>query len=219
MKKYKYIFWDLDGTISDSAPGIVNSVTYALERMGTEAPDKEKLKKFVGPPLAESFSQYIGYSPEQTEQAVKYFREYYQEKGINENEMYIGIEELLIKLRKAGYICVVATSKPEPFAKTILKRYGIDGYFQYIAGSTIDETRTKKDEVIAYALETCKINDKTQVVMIGDRSHDVIGAKKNGLDCIGVLYGYGDRQELEEAGIIAIASDLIELGDILLNQL
>ena len=217
MNKYKYVFWDLDGTISDSAPGIVNSVSYALEHMGTEITDSRILKKFIGPPLAESFNEYFGYSPEQVETAVKYFREYYKAKGINENEMYAGIEKLLIKLRDAGYICVVATSKPEPFARTILQRYGIDRYFLYIAGSSIDEiTRTKKDEVIAYALETCKITDKSQVVMVGDRSHDVVGATKNGLDCIGVLYGYGDRQELEGAGVTAIAADLNELASILI---
>ena len=216
MKKYKYIFWDLDGTISDSASGIANSISYAIEKMGTEIPSKETLKKFVGPHLAESLSMYLGYSPEQIEAAIKYFREYYEKKGIEENEMYCGIEELLIKLRDAGYSCVLATSKPEPFARTILKRYGIDSYFLYIAGSTIDETRTKKAEVIAYALETCKITDKSQVVMIGDRSHDVIGAKENGLDCIGVLYGYGDRPELEEAGALAIAADLSELASILI---
>lgn len=216
MNKYKYVFFDLDGTISDSAPGIVNSVSYALEKMGTEIADRALLKKFVGPPLAESFNEYFGYSPEQIETAVKYFRDYFETKGINENTMYEGIEELLIKLHDSGYICVVATSKPEPFAKIILKRYGIDKYFLYIAGSTIDETRTKKDEVIAYALETCNITDKSQVVMVGDRKHDVIGAAKNGLDCIGVLYGYGDRQELEEAGVIAIAADLNELASILI---
>lgn len=216
MKKYKYVFWDLDGTISDSASGIANSVSYALEKMGTAIPSKETLKKFVGPPLAESFGLYVGYTPEQVDAAVNYFREYYEKNGITENEMYSGIEELLIKLRDVGYISVLATSKPEPYAKAILKRYGIDSYFHYIAGSTIDETRTKKAEVIAYALETCNISDKSQVVMVGDRMHDVVGAKKNGLDCIGVLYGYGDRPELEEAGVIAIAADLNELAGLLI---
>ena len=216
MRKYKYVFWDLDGTISDSAPGIINSVTYALEHMGTPVPTIDKLRKFVGPPLWESFSLYVGDSKEKVNMAVNYFREYYEKSGILENEMYNGIEELLIKLRDAGYISVLATSKPEPHAITILKRYGIDSYFHYIAGSTIDETRTKKAEVIAYALETCGITDKSQVIMIGDRSHDVIGAKENGIDCIGVLYGYGDRPELEEAGVIAIAADLNELAGLLI---
>ena len=217
MKKYKYVFWDLDGTISDSALGIINSVSYALEQMGTELPSDETLRKFIGPPLAESFAAYVGYTPEQVEAVVKHFRDFYSRKGIDQNEMYPGIEELLIKLREAGFISVLATSKPEPFAKIILQRYGIDKYFFYIAGSNIDETRTKKDEVIAYALESCQITDKSQVVMIGDRMHDVLGAKKNGLDCIGVLYGYGDRAELIEAGVIAVAADLNELADILID--
>ncbi len=217
MKKYKYVFWDLDGTISDSALGILNSVTYALEQMGTELPSKEILKKFIGPPLVESFSAYMGYTPEEVMTAAKHFREYYARKGIDENAMYPGIEDLLIKLRDAGFVSVLATSKPEPFARIILQRYGIDKYFLYIAGSTIEETRTKKDEVIAYALESCNITDKSQVVMIGDRMHDVIGAKKNGLDCIGVLYGYGGREELVEAGVIAVAENLDELADILIN--
>lgn len=216
MRKYKYVFWDLDGTISDSAYGIINSVTYALEHMGTVVPDIDKLRKFVGPPLSESFSLYVGDSKERVDAAVNFFREYYDTTGILENEMYAGIEEFLIKLRDAGYISVLATSKLEPHAVTILKRYGIDGYFQFIAGSTLDESRTKKAEVIAYALDACKITDKTQVIMIGDRSHDVIGAKENGIDCIGVLYGYGDRPELEQAGVIAIAADLHELAGLLI---
>ena len=216
MKKYDYIFFDLDGTLSDSAPGIVNSVIYALNSMGIEITDKEQLKKFVGPPLSESFPMYYGLTPDQTENAIKFFRKYFEEKGILENAMYQGTDILLKKLKDAGKIPVVATSKPEPFAKIILNRYGIDHYFSYIAGSTIDETRTKKDEVIAYALEACKIDDKSKVVMVGDRSHDVIGAKKNGIDCIGVLYGYGDRKELEGAGAICIAKDLEALTEILI---
>ncbi|PKM71932.1 MAG: phosphoglycolate phosphatase [Firmicutes bacterium HGW-Firmicutes-16] len=218
MKKYKYIFWDLDGTISDSGEGIINSVSYALEHMGTPVPGNEILRKFVGPPLAESFEKYFGYSDEKTDEAVIFFREYYQSKGIDENHIYAGIAELLQKLTDAGYICVVATAKPEPLARTILKRYGIDKLFLYIAGSTFDDTRTKKEAVIAYALETCGITDKSQVIMVGDRAHDCIGAKVNGLDCIGVLYGYGEREELEEAGVIAIAADIDELTGLLLNN-
>ncbi|NLH01413.1 MAG: HAD hydrolase-like protein [Clostridiales bacterium] len=216
MKKYDYIFFDLDGTISDSAPGIVNSVIYSLNRMGTEIKDREQLKKFVGPPLAESFSKYYGYTPEEAGQAAKFFREYYQEKGIFENSMYKGVDLLLDKLLCAGRVPVLATSKPESFAKKILLRYGIDRYFHFIAGSTLDETRTKKEEVIAYALESCEIKDKSKVVMIGDRSHDVVGAKKNGLDCIGVLYGYGSREELEGEGALCIAETINDLERILI---
>lgn len=217
MKHFKYIFWDLDGTISDSAFGIVNATAYALEHMGTEVGDRERLKKFVGPPLLESFNKYFGYSPEQGERAVNLFRDYYQRQGIDENWIYPGIEDLLRKLQEDGRINVIATSKPEIHARTILARYGIDQCFHYIAGSTFEETRTRKDEVIAYALETCGITDRSQVVMVGDRAHDCVGARLNGLDCIGVLYGYGAREELEEAGAIAIAEDINELTKLLLE--
>jgi phosphoglycolate phosphatase len=218
MKKYRYIFWDLDGTLSDSALGIVNAAVYALGRMGTEFADREMLKKLVGPPLSESFEKYFGYTPEQTGRAVALFRAYYQEKGIYENTMYPGIEALLGKLRDNGQISVVATSKPEPHARAILKRYGIDRYFQHIAGSTLDNMRTHKEEVIAYALASCGITDSSEAVMVGDRAHDAIGAKLNGMDCIGVLYGYGERGELIENGVVALAADIGELGRILLAK-
>jgi len=216
MKKYDYIFFDLDGTISDSAPGIVNSVVYALEHMGTPVGDRERLKKFVGPPLFDSFRDYIGYSQEETERAVKFFRTYYQEHGILENTMYPGIDTLLQKLVAAGRKPVLATSKPEPFAKEIVTRYGIAQYFTFMAGSTMDETRTRKAEVVAYALASCGSADPSSAVMIGDRLHDVKGAAENGLDCIGVLYGYGTREELLDAGATAVVKDIAELTDMLL---
>ena len=182
MKKYDYIFFDFDGTLSDSAPGIVNSVVCALERMGTPVGDRAALKKYVGPPLFDSFRDFAGYSQTETERAVKYFREYYGEHGINENEMYPGIDTL----------------------------------FAHICGSTMDETRTRKAEVVAYALECCGNPDPARVVMVGDRLHDVAGAKANGLDCIGVLYGYGSRDELVSAGADAIAEDIPALTRLLL---
>ncbi|MEG1541521.1 MAG: HAD family hydrolase, partial [Oscillospiraceae bacterium] len=208
MKKYDYIFFDLDGTLSNSAPGIINSVLYALEKMNLPVGDRAQLKKFVGPPLSESFSRYYGLTPEEAGLAVKHFREYYQAHGIIENEMYPGIDTLLEKLKAGGKRLVVATSKPEPFAKKILARYGIDGYFDFIAGSTLDETRVRKAEVITYALNACEISDKSRVVMVGDREHDIIGALANGLDTIGVLYGYGDRAELEAAGATYIVENV-----------
>lgn len=216
MKKYDYIFFDFDGTLSDSAPGIVNSVVCALERMGTPVGDRAALKKYVGPPLFDSFRDFAGYSQTETERAVKYFREYYGEHGINENEMYPGIDTLLRALGAAGRTCVVATSKPEHFAQQICARYGIDTLFAHICGSTMDETRTRKAEVVAYALECCGNPDPARVVMVGDRLHDVAGAKANGLDCIGVLYGYGSRDELVSAGADAIAEDIPALTRLLL---
>jgi phosphoglycolate phosphatase len=216
MNKYDYILFDLDGTLSDSAPGIINSVIYSLNHMRIDESDKKKLTKFVGPPLDESFSMYYGLSPDQTKTAVGFFREYYQDSGILENSMYTGVDNLLKRLRGSGKILIVATSKPEPFAKIILQRYGINSYFSFIAGSTIDEKRTRKAEVISYALESCKIYDRSKAIMVGDRAHDMIGAKENGIDCVGVLYGYGEREELEEAGAAFIAEDIDELARILL---
>lgn len=217
MKKYQYLFFDLDGTISDSGPGIVGSVLYAAKQMGQDPGNPKALLKFVGPPLPESFREHFGYSPEEIEQAVKHFRSYYQEKGIFENTMYEGMDSLLEAVTKAGFTCVIATSKPEPFARIIIERYGLAEHFRYIAGSTIEETRTKKDEVIAYALESCGITDPSAVLMVGDRQHDVLGARKNGIDCVGVLYGYGSREELEEAGAIAIAETVPALLSYLLS--
>ena len=215
MKKYDYIFFDLDGTLSDSAPGIVNAVVYALEKMGTPAGDRARLRKFVGPPLFDSFRDIIGYSQEETDRAVGYFREYYRARGIFENTMYPGMDTLLQKLLAAGRTPVVATSKPEDFARQILERYDIAKYFACICGSTMDEARTKKAEVVAYALETCGSPDPSRVVMVGDRLHDVQGARANGIDCIGVLYGYGSREELVSAGAVTVAADIPALTELL----
>jgi len=216
MKKYDYILFDLDGTLSDSGLGIVNSVVYAMQQLGLEVGDRESLSKFVGPPLNEAFQTLLGLSAEQAKAGVSLYRKYYREKGILENEMYEGIEELLIKLRDAGKILAVATSKPEPFARAIIERYGIDKYFMYVGGCTLEETRSKKEEVIAYVMDCCGITDRSKAVMVGDRFYDVVGARNSGIDCIGVLYGYGERKELEEAGAAAIAASPGELAAILI---
>lgn len=217
MKKYQYLFFDLDGTLSDSAPGIVNSVLHAAEKMGIDAGDHKALLRFVGPPLPDSFRDYLGFTPEQTQEAIPLFRGYYGEKGILENVMYEGIDELLEAVAEAGFVCAVATSKPEPFARIIMERYGLDKYFRYIAGCTIEETRTDKGEVIAYAMESCGITDPSKVLMIGDRRHDVIGSRKHNMDCVGVLYGYGSREELEEAGAMITVETVSALQNYLLS--
>lgn len=212
MNNYEYIFFDLDGTISDSASGIIGAVLYALDKMGITEQDKSSLTKFVGPPLVESFTKYYGFQGDDLEKAINAFREYFQDKGIMENTMYEGIPEMLNNLRNGGRRLAVATSKPEIFARSILHRYGITDCFEFIAGSAIDETRTKKDEVISYALETLSVKDPKTVLMVGDRSHDVLGAKKCGLDCLGVLYGYGSRRELEDAGAVCIAETVSDIS-------
>lgn len=198
--KYEYILFDLDGTLTDPGLGITNSVMYALEKYGIKVKERSELYRFIGPPLSDSFESFYGFSGEEAKQAVEYYREYYGDKGIFENLVYEGFEELLIELRRNNKILIVATSKPEVFAKQILEHFNIAKYFTYIAGSNLDGTRVKKYEVIKYALEKCNIDDISKAIMIGDREHDIHGAKEAGMDSIGVLFGYGDRTELEKAG-------------------
>lgn len=218
MSQYDVILFDLDGTLTESAPGITNSVVYALKKFGIEETDQEKLNKFVGPPLTETYSQYYGFTEEQCQQGVVWFREYYEAKGIFENSVYDGVEEMLKRLHDAGKRIIMATSKPEPMAVRIVEHFGLADYFERIAGSTMDETRTAKADVIAYALEECRITDKAKVLMVGDRRHDIAGAQKNGLDSMGVLYGYGGRAELESAGATLLAKTPGEVADMLLTE-
>ena len=199
---FQYILFDLDGTITESAPGIINSVQYALTKMGYEIGNPEKLEKFVGPPLKDSYMKEYGMSEEEAEYGIQCYREYYTEKGIFENSLYDGVIQSLEDLKKAGKILVIATSKPEKFAKQIAEHFDFAKYFTLICGATMDEKRVKKDEVIAYALEEMHISNEmlSQVLMVGDREHDIIGGKKNQLKTMGVLFGYGDLEELEAAG-------------------
>ena len=198
--KYKYILFDLDGTITESGPGIMNSVEYALNKMNREVGDRDTLKKFIGPPLTESMEKYYGMSKEEALLGVKYYREYYHDKGIYENRVYDGLEEVLKKINEAGKQAIVATSKPEKYAKIIIDHFHLTQYFACVAGMEMDGGRGTKAQVITYALEKNDITDKSNVLMIGDREHDVIGAHENGLDCLGILYGFGSRKEFEEAG-------------------
>ncbi len=211
-----YVLFDLDGTLTDPMEGITRSVQYALGAYGIEEPDLKALCPFIGPPLGESFMKYYGFSRERAEEAIYKYREYFAVKGIFENRVYEGIPGLLGRLRERGRKLLVATSKPEAFAVQILEHFHLDGYFDWVCGASMDEKRVKKGEVIAYALETAGIRDVSKAVMVGDREHDVLGAKENGMDCVGVLFGYGDRQELEAAGAVKIVETVEELGRILL---
>ena len=208
---YHTILFDLDGTLTDSGPGITNSVAYALKKWNIEEKDINVLRKFVGPPLDASFAKYYGFSKEKCVQAIQYYREYYLTKGIYENQVYDGMEELLKWLRDTGRRVIVATSKPEPSASHVLEYFQIDSYFDIIAGATMDGSRVEKSDVIRYALDRAGIRDLSGVVMVGDRENDIQGAKANGLDSIGVLYGYGSREELEEAGAMQIAETVEDL--------
>ena len=211
------IFFDLDGTRTDPAEGITNSVAYALSKFGIEVSDKKTLYRFIGPPLIGAFMEYYGFTKENAEKALAYYREYFAPRGIFENAVIEGMPELLSALKAEGKKLYVATSKPEVFAVQILKHFNLDGYFDGIFGSTMDEKRNTKGAVIAYALsESGACQDDT--VMVGDRHHDIDGAKLNGMKSVGVLFGYGDRTELEGAGADQIAENIIELEQILRGE-
>ena len=207
---YNTVLFDLDGTLTDPGKGITNSVAYSLKKFGIETEDRNELYKFIGPPLYESFMKYYGFSKEKAETAVSYFREYFRDTGIFENEVYDGIENLLNALSSSGRKIILATSKPEEFAKRILVHFGLDKYFDFIAGATMDSSRVRKGDVIAYALSEsgCSADN---AVMIGDKMHDIQGAKENGLASIGVLFGYGSKEELENAGADFIAETVEDI--------
>lgn len=217
MLDKRYLLFDLDGTITDSQPGITRSAAYALERFGIHIDDPDSLTFFVGPPLHDSFMEHYGFSSEEAVRAVEAYREYYRDKGIFENEVYPGIPELLADLNDAGYTVILATSKPAVFANRILEHFSLSEHFYRVSGAELSGVRNNKDEVIEYALEISGIEDRGQCVMIGDRKHDILGAKKTGLESIGVLYGYGDRAELESAGADRIVKGVEDLRRLLLG--
>ena len=212
---YDIFLFDLDGTLTDSSLGITNSVIYALKKYGITVEDRRSLYRFIGPPLTDSFRDFYGFSEEKALEAVGFYREYYRDKGIFENRVYEGMEETLKELKNRGKRLIVATSKPEPFARRIIDHFGLAPYFEYVAGMELDGGRGTKAEVIAYALRACGIEDRSGAVMVGDREHDVAGARKEGLPCIGVLYGFGSREELEKAGAERIISRPEELCDLI----
>jgi len=214
MTPYKTLLFDLDGTLTDPGEGITNSVAYALRCFGIKPPIREALYPFIGPPLADSFQNFYGFSNEDALKAVECYRVYYREQGIFENALYPGIGELLRDLRQSGYQIILATSKPEQFAIQILEHFGILPYFHHVAGALMD-ARTKKSEVIAHALAISGA-EAASALMIGDREYDVLGAKEFSIPAIGVLYGYGSREELEAAGAASIAESVQALREYLL---
>lgn len=216
--RYTHIFFDLDGTLTDPGVGITNSVAYALERWGIRVADRRTLYPFIGPPLIDSFERFYGFTRADACAAVDVYREYYTDKGIFENGLYPGIPALLQRLRDAGLRLVIATNKPELFAERIAEHFGIARYFDCIAGAAMDESRSQKWEVLEYALARCGITDRARVLMVGDREHDVLGAARCGIACLGVLYGYGSREELLGAGAAAVAATVEDVGDYILHE-
>lgn len=204
------ILFDLDGTLSDPKEGIIRSLGYALEKLGLPVPPEEELLWCIGPPLLRSLEKLVG--PDKAEKALELYRERFRTKGKYENHVYDGIPELLETLKQRGYLLFVATSKPHVYARDILDRFELSHYFKQIYGPELDATRNDKGELIAYMLEKEKLSPK-EMIMIGDRSFDIIAANKNNIDGIGVTYGYGSRDEMTESGAVLIVNSPLEILD------
>ncbi|MFM7024057.1 MAG: HAD hydrolase-like protein [Flavobacteriales bacterium] len=210
----KIVLFDLDGTITDSSEGIVNSIKHALSQLGFPDEDHEKIQTFIGPPLHDTFK--IIYGIEDSHNAVALYREYYAVKGIFENRLYDGIQEVLEMLKDQNYTIALATGKPTYYSEIILKHFQIDHYFSAVVGSNMDGTRGDKKEIIAEVFQQLQYNpERDEATMIGDRHHDVRGAKHHNIPCIGVSYGYSEEDELLEAGAVKIIDHPLELLAIL----
>ncbi|MGD6888506.1 HAD family hydrolase [Bacillus mobilis] len=208
---YTTFLFDLDGTLTDPKEGIVNSVLYALKKIGIEELHVSELDSFIGPPIQQSFLERYNMNEGEVERAVFYFREYLKQSGLFENNVYEGIPDLLQQLKSSDNRLFVATSKPTIFAKQVLEHFQLTDYFEDIIGSNLDGTRIKKEEIIAHILQKNEDLNQENIVMIGDRKHDIIGANHNGISSIGVLYGYGSEIELTEVGATHIVNDVKEL--------
>lgn len=216
----KYLLFDLDGTLTDPKVGITTCVQYALQSFGIEEPDLDKLECFIGPPLKESFMEFYGFSEEQAKEAVEKYRERFRDTGIYENELYDGIPQMLRTLQSKGMYLAVASSKPEEYVRRILEHIKIDKYFCVVVGSEMDGTRSAKADVIKEALTRLSEGESIQadqVYMIGDRRHDIEGARENGIESVGVAYGYGSMEELKEAKSDYIVRSVEELQKFLLR--
>ena len=218
MKPYTHILFDLDGTITAPAEGITTCVRHALHCQGIEEENYQNLCRMIGPPLAEGFRDFYDMDEEHAWQAVRDFRELFAKIGVEKNIPYPRMKEALLRLRDAGKVLCVATSKPEPFARAIADRFGLAECFDFVGGASLDDTRTKKAAVIEYVLASVGSPKPEQVLMVGDRRHDVEGAAAFGIDCVGVLYGYGSREELTAAGACFLAEQPADIADYVLGK-
>lgn len=216
MKKYDIIAFDLDGTITNPARGLLASYKYAFSKMGIPPEPDEALLRFIGPPLYEEWQACYGLSPEEAAEMIGHFREFFSVYGWWDNELYPGIPELLATLKEREKKIVLSTSKPEVFAKKILSLFKIDGYFDFVGAADLGHTREKKHEVLEYALCGVGASDRDKCILIGDRKYDAEGAKICGIDSLGVLYGHGGVSELEAAGFNYLVRTPNEVSELLL---
>ena len=218
---YDVILFDLDGTLTDPREGISRSVQYALRHMGIEETDLTKLEPFIGPPLLESFTEYYDFSMEQAREAVEYYREYFSVTGVYQNRLFDGVPELLADLKSHGKVIATASSKPEPFVRLILEHFHVDAYFDHICGGSMDESRLSKEDVIEELLCSRMRLPKEEwkhVLMIGDRRHDVEGAAKFGIPCLGLSLGFAAEGELEQAGAVLVVDSMEEIRTFILGN-
>lgn len=219
--RYKYLLFDLDGTLTDSAEGIINSAIHSLKELGRDIPDYATLRRFIGPPLSYSYKEYCGMDEETVKEAIKLYRARYSTIGLFENAPYEGIPELLRQAKEAGFYLAIASSKPKPFVERILDKFQIAQYFDCIAGAELNGSRGTKEEVIEDAFAYIGIDKnpdlKSHTIMIGDRHYDINGAKEFGIDSIGVEYGFADPGELREAGATYVVATVAELKELLLG--
>lgn len=214
---YQYVLFDLDGTLTDPREGITKSVQYALDQMGIHEPDLAALEHFIGPPLYDEFIRCYGFDDAHAKQAVSFYRERFSAVGWKENILFDGVPALLERLREAGKKISIASSKPTVFVERILRLFEIDCYFDAVSGATLDGSIGTKAQVVAQALEILHVADRDTAVLVGDRMHDVEGAWENGVDCIGVTFGFGGSEELQKAGAAHIVRTMDELQDLLLR--
>ncbi len=215
---FQYLLFDLDGTLTDSAPGIIGCVKYALTELSLPLPPENVLFEFIGPPLMDAFSKYCGLDEKTAKSAVEKYRERYSTIGLFENRVYDGVPEMLSSLSAAGKTLILATSKPKVFADRILEKFDLKKYFYETVGATFDGKINYKDEVIKAALKRCNIEDRSKAIMIGDRHHDIDAAKKLRLKTLGVLYGFSKPEELRNCGADMLAATLKEVVKLLLPE-
>lgn len=215
-KEYRHIIFDLDGTISDPKIGIINSVKYAIEKMNLKSLSDQELETFIGPPLGASFKEYFKLDDEGIAKAVAFFREYFSEKGIFENTLYPYIPQLLLEIANQGKQAYIATSKPTHFAKQIVEHFKINIYFADVEGSMMNTPDEEKSAVLNRLIERNPEITSENAVMIGDRKYDIKAAQEHQIDTIGAVYGYGEKDELEDAGAFFFAKNIDEISSIIL---
>lgn len=213
MKYYDYILFDLDGTLTDSKPGIIECIAYALEKENVPYTN-QLLDKMVGPPFRVSMHDFLGLEMPEIEKLIGIYRGVYEEYGYKNCKVFEGVEQMLSALKNAGKVLGVATSKPIKFTQMIMRDFDLGKYFDYVAGASSDASKEAKSDVIQGALENLGVKDKSKVLMVGDRLYDIEGAHMQGIDCAAVLYGYGSKEEFEEYKaeyILAAPDDVVKL--------